>query len=97
MATPDHNARAHPSFTQDDHLTFIPDTSHQANLTARTHIDAPSTSVTRLGGEHPRLSTARRDSVHRDMGDRQRRTDHHETGPARVSRTQQVRHTEAPA
>ncbi len=28
MATPDHKARAHPSFIQDDHLTLFPDTGH---------------------------------------------------------------------
>ena len=50
MATPDHKARAHPSFTQDDHLTPFPDTSHRANLTAQPHIDAPRASLTRLGG-----------------------------------------------
>ncbi len=53
MATPDHKARAHPSFSKDDHLTPFPDSSHAANTAAIAHGDAPHGSMTRPGVNHP--------------------------------------------
>ena len=50
MATPDHKARVHPSFTKDNHLTLFPDSSHSANPTAPPRSVVLPASMTRLGG-----------------------------------------------